>query len=465
VRIAIIERMHPRTRTLVAGLALLGIFLVVYLPDLGHGFVKDDFGWVRRASTRAWRDLLLRSDIGFYRPLVMATFVSDHALYGLNAFGYGMTNLALCLGGAALFVKVARSLSLPTGAAMMGAAVWAFNFHGVNMGLLWLSGRTALLVVLFALATAIAMLRGRTWLGGLLCLGALLSKEEATLLPALWTAFLFLDAESPASEGRTGPLRRAAAAWPLWIALVVYLALRGGSGAFSALDAPDEYRLYSSLSLLGQNLAEYLDRAGTVFIGISLILLAVAGPLRGPSRAQPPAGVTAPERRALLLAALWVPATFALTASLPVRSSLYVLLPTVGSALVVAALASRTMRLAPTGFRRTGAALVVLALALVPVYRARNHRWVEDAELSAAVVEVARTAAARYPSGGRLVLVDDPGVRPNFDSAFLTAIPDMLTLFVGPQWTGGLLAEGDQAPAGAVLVALRNGQPVVVGWP
>src|SRR3712207_8634695 len=35
-----------------------------------------------------------------------------------------------------------------------GALVWALNFHAVNMAVLWISGRTALVLVLWATAAA-----------------------------------------------------------------------------------------------------------------------------------------------------------------------------------------------------------------------------------------------------------------------------------------------------------------------
>ena len=71
------------------------------------------------------------------------------------------------------------------GCVIVAAAVWAFNFHGINMGVLWLSGRTSLLVTCFALAAAIAAAaRHRGWLF-VATLLALLCKEEAMLLPAV----------------------------------------------------------------------------------------------------------------------------------------------------------------------------------------------------------------------------------------------------------------------------------------
>ena len=65
---------------------LLGAaLLLAYVPDLGHGFVKDDFGWIRGARIESANDataLLTRSN-GFYRPLVSATFALNYAVSGM----------------------------------------------------------------------------------------------------------------------------------------------------------------------------------------------------------------------------------------------------------------------------------------------------------------------------------------------------------------------------------------------
>ena len=49
---------------------MLLVIAAVYLPDIGRGFVKDDFGWIRDA--RVARVDLVRlvqlSHPGFYRP-------------------------------------------------------------------------------------------------------------------------------------------------------------------------------------------------------------------------------------------------------------------------------------------------------------------------------------------------------------------------------------------------------------
>jgi hypothetical protein len=328
------------------------------------------------------------------------------------------------------------------------------------MGLLWLSGRTALLVVLFALATAIAMLRGRHLLAGVFCLCALLSKEEATLIPALWTAFLFLEGRIVDSElpRPAGVRSLAARTWPRWAALAIYVAIRVQSGAFGPLSAPPEYQLFTSAALLARNVSEYADRALTFSAALAIVLLFVAG--RGAGT------LTSAERRTLLLAGLWIPSMFALTISLPVRSSLYAILPSVGGALVAGVLASRALRARPQRFARACAALIVIGVCLVPIYRKRNERWVEAAGLSARVVDVVREAVNRYPAGGRIVLVDDPAATPNFDGTFLTAFPEVLILEAGRQWSGEIAAPGGVTNVdGAVVVGLENGEPIVREWP
>src|SRR5262245_33981370 len=85
-------------------LVLLALFLIVYLPQTGHGFIKDDYRWIATSRVNAPGDLpaLFASNVGFYRPLVSATFALDHAIWALDPFGYGITNIALLLGSAVL---------------------------------------------------------------------------------------------------------------------------------------------------------------------------------------------------------------------------------------------------------------------------------------------------------------------------------------------------------------------------
>jgi hypothetical protein len=53
--------------------------VAVYVPDVGRGFIKDDFGWVEagRATLEAPSVALLSPQPGFYRPLVTLSFAVD----------------------------------------------------------------------------------------------------------------------------------------------------------------------------------------------------------------------------------------------------------------------------------------------------------------------------------------------------------------------------------------------------
>jgi hypothetical protein len=412
-----------------AAAALAAVFLAIYLPDIGHGFISDDFRWIVEGRVESARDILalFSSNVGFYRPLTSVSFAADHALWGTNAFGYGLTNLALCLACAVALFAVARRLGLPDVAAMVAAAAWLLNFHGVNMAVLWLSGRTALLASLFSLSTAWAALGGRPLLAGLLALCAMLAKEEAVALPAVFSLFFFVD------ERR---VRSAAKAAPLWCALIVYVALRLQSGAFWPADAPSYYRFSFDPALVGRNLLEYADRAGDLFL-VLIGVFALATRTRW-------SNVSPAERRVVTFAALWIAAMYALTVFLPVRSSLYALLPSAGSALALGAIASAAWRHDSGRYRRVAVALVILAAMLVPIYRSRNVRWVRLAELSE---EVMRTIAAdaRGRSAGHVVLIDTPVERFNLASAFGNLLPEALRLRVGNGWTGEIVQSPDAA--------------------
>ena len=155
---------HATSRgTLLAAAVLLAILIAIYGPGIGKGFVKDDVVWVGNNHVTSWADvraLLVRTD-GFYRPLVAATFAVDRAIYGVEPFGFGVTNLLLLLLGAAALAYLGTTLGLRATTAIVTAGVWALNFHAVNMAVLWLSGRTALCVVIAALLAAAAVVKRR----------------------------------------------------------------------------------------------------------------------------------------------------------------------------------------------------------------------------------------------------------------------------------------------------------------
>jgi hypothetical protein len=70
-------------------------FALLYLPDVGHGLVKDDFGWIAHSAVRSWQDavsLFRTAPTGFFRPVVSLSFAVNQRVCGLNPRCYGITN-------------------------------------------------------------------------------------------------------------------------------------------------------------------------------------------------------------------------------------------------------------------------------------------------------------------------------------------------------------------------------------
>jgi hypothetical protein len=402
---------------------LAAVVLAIYLPDLGHGFIKDDFAWIRACHLAAPADvlrLITEPASGFFRPLVGLSFGVDERLFGLAALGYGLTNLALLGLCAAGVWRLAAAFGLGAPARLVAAALFCLNFHGVNLALLWISGRTALLLCACATWSAVALRRGRPVTAGVLALAAMLSKEEAVALPAIFAAWIAIDTAGPPAARIRAVVR---GAWPAALALGIYALLRGRTAAMTFANAPSYYQARLDAGRFAGNVLEYLDRSTTLAAAIAIAALLIA---RRWPRLEPA------ERRVLTSAAIWTAGMFAITVWLPVRSSLYAVTPSVGPAIAAGLLAGHAWASVSGRTRRLAATVAaLLPLALWPVYHARNQRLANEARLSAEVMRtLSQHAYAARPLTG-VVLVDDPRARPSLYHAFGGLLPDAAALAFG----------------------------------
>lgn len=409
---------RPATRCGLAALVLLGAFWVTYVPDAGHGFLKDDFAWVARSRVAAPGDLVrpFLHTRDFYRPLVHVTFAADYAVWGDAPRGFGLTNVVLATLVAAAVTVLARRLGLSAAASLLAGSLWAFNFHGVNMAVLWLSGRTSLLSTLLAVASAALFLSRRLAASSIAFFGALLAKEEPVALPAVFVATqaLFRDRL---------PYTRVQVALASAAPLAVHAWLRWRAGAFGPFTAPEFYRVTLDAGRLARNAWEYTDRAATT--AVLVILLAMLAVRRRP-RLDP---LTV---RVYAFGALWAVAGYGATLWLPSRSSLYAILPSVGTSIIAAAAISTIMRQAEPRTRvRVAAAALCLPLVLQPLYHRRNRQWVRLADLSARVVAAVRAVDSEVPPGATIVLVDDRSRSVNLAAVLGTLGDDMASLTLG----------------------------------
>jgi len=426
-------------RTSWAAIWLIAVFALVYGPRVGHGFVKDDFSWIARSELRSIghaATVLTGAPSGFFRPIVSLAFAANRPICDLDSRCYGLTNLLLAVACAISIAWLARSLTLPVGATILAAAIWTFNWHGIGMSVMWISGRTALVLVLLSTLAATAFVRRRPWAGAALAFAAMLAKEEAILLPVVligWAAIEIGIERRSRQRGEPHDLERAAVDWRslagfAGLSIVsegLYFLLRTRSGAFTPATAPAFYRPSVTLARLADNLPEYIDRSAT-FATVCVVLFALI--------ARPPFRRLTPSvSRIIRFGACWSAGMLAITVFLPVRSSLYACAPSVGVALAAAALVADSWSSLPVRRQRlTIVAGLALPLCVWPLLSARARNAVREAELSTATIAALRAVAAEHGAGTRVLLRDDRSRKPSFAGAFGTLGHEAADLMVQP---------------------------------
>jgi len=427
---------------------LLICLALAYVPDMGHGFIADDFGWILHSRVRGPGDLarlFTTAPMGFYRPVVSLSFLLNEPMAGLTSIAYGLVNLALVLAVAGAIVTLCQVLGLGGGYGLFAAGVWTFNIHGVGMALTWISGRTSLLATLFAVLAAIAFTRQRRGMAGLWTGLAVLSKEEPILLPMVFIVWTAVERQRAGDAWLASLLAGVRQTWHCLAAVVVYLALRSVSGALTPWNAPDYYRLSLSPSVLGPNVLEYADRAAT--FGAAVLVLGLLLFVRRPPRLSL---IDSVERGIIVRGLVWLVFGYGLTVMVPVRSDLYACLPSVGVAVIAGAGGRALWRHVPTARQPAAiAALLLLPLLLLPVYRGRNVFARNDAALSTTVVRRVVAALRDRDDLTRVEVYQHAGEKPSIASALGGNLTAAIALGTGRQLDAEvhLTSPGDRWPA------------------
>ena len=417
----------PSTRLIVAAACVpFAVFLGVCLVAAGHGLMLDDYAWILQSRVRSAADAfgLFTQDNGFYRPLVALTFAVNEALFGTWPPGYGLTNVMLALGCAASIAALGRSLGLTRGASATMAAMWLLNFHGMRTAVFWISGRTALVVILASTLTALAAVRGRTILALFALAVALFSKEEAVLLPGILLIWILVLRKRPGFTPVNPWVWTAGAA----VVALGYALARATTNAMTPGTAPEWYQLTFSVSRLYRNGYIYLDQVATAAVAVTLVALVLLG------RPRPP--FDRDTRQILALAASWVIGTFGLTIWLMPRSDLYVCLPSVGVCLAAAYLCQRCWQQSTAARRRLALLAVLVIVPLTaPVHYLRTTKRSAIQSFARIILSELHTQTADLPADSLVVLTDDVEARtrnqPNLEDAFAEAIHPAYELAAG----------------------------------
>lgn len=153
----------------------------------------------------------------YYRPILLASFVIDKYLWGLQESFMHLENVLLHLANTLLVFAVGRrALALRAVKSPLPALVAAlfFAIHPVNTEPVnWISGRTDLLAASFLLLAALQLLRRplsplrSLWAAALLLLACLCKETAIFFLPAAMLAPLFVES-ADGEPGRMLPLLR-----------------------------------------------------------------------------------------------------------------------------------------------------------------------------------------------------------------------------------------------------------------
>ncbi|HWP37156.1 MAG TPA: tetratricopeptide repeat protein [Gemmatimonadales bacterium] len=229
---------------------MAAITFLVFLPSLGNQFVNwdDTVNFVKNPNYRGlgWSNLrwmATTSLMGQWIPLTWLTLAIDYVIWGLNPFGYHLTNTLFHCATAVAWYFVARRLlalsmpSLSRDAATVGASAAALFFavHPLRAeSVAWVTERRDVVSGLFFMLTVLAYLLARSgetysrsWLRTSVAFYALagLSKSIVVSLPLV---LLLLDVY-PLRRFHRG-LGRASALIPLIAEKAPYFAIAAFTG-------------------------------------------------------------------------------------------------------------------------------------------------------------------------------------------------------------------------------------------
>ncbi len=212
-----------RRITITLGTLLTAAVFVVYWPATSGDLIWDDHRWIEHNPLVRGQGTL--SDIWFsteqssqYFPVVYTAFRIQHALWGLDTFGYHIVNITLHALTVFVLWRILHQLKVP--AALLAATIFAFHpIHAESVA--WIVEHKNTLSALFMGGSVWAWLsfvRRQQW--GMYALSlalfalALLSKSTSCTLPAALVLSLWLMGERV--TGGTGNR---------WLQIAPYVAL------------------------------------------------------------------------------------------------------------------------------------------------------------------------------------------------------------------------------------------------
>lgn len=215
--ISLLNQIPNWQKHIVCALFLLIVAYGIFFPALKYDFVADDEDLIIRrkeylSDPGSLRDMFFkpffvetRADIlPYYRPMITLSYMMDYHIWGLQPFGFHLTNILIhCLNVLLIYWllnELTRKISVSFSAALL------FALHPMHIGsVAWISGRTDSVASIFMILTFICSLKfwenfesssilRKIIFGGLTALfffSGIFSKEISATLPLLFFAYIY----------------------------------------------------------------------------------------------------------------------------------------------------------------------------------------------------------------------------------------------------------------------------------
>lgn len=438
--------------------------LLAYANVLNTYFLSDDFAQIGRVLTGDLSVVWGREHGGFFRPVFIASYALDAALWGRRAVGFHLTNVTLHALNSLLVYLLARRLfdtAGATGERRRDAAAFVagllFLLHPSHTeAVSWVSGRADVLSTFFGLSSLVLYLsfarapqtrrrapRAVSLALALLCFAlALLAKEAAAFIP--FAVFLLATREASARGVRRAALDGIKHAAPFVLVLLVYVLTRtaalgslvGGYGADHHLNFTHSmivsqllrFPLRALLPALALRRATFLESRllSPVLIALGALLVVVTAYLLSrPSARKRLASFLRGNTFLWTLAALFfcalAPAINLRLDVFTTHGERYLYFPSAFFCLALAHVLVNSANRRRLKLAVLSSVLVFFALTLWLT----NRHWAATARVSRGVVQ---DLAAQSVGGGRVVVLNVPD---NYDGAhlFRNGLPEAMFWF------------------------------------
>jgi len=188
-------------------LIIISLNLLVFLPSINGGFVWDDRELIEFNSSIENGNFMepFQGSFGkgsfnayLYRPVVSLSYKIDYMIYGLNPFGFHLTNIIINIANSILIFFIIFYLFKDYNSAFFISILFSvFPPHFENVS--WISGRTDLLALMFSLLAVLLFVKFiktqnniLLYISQLIFFVSILSKEISFLMIFLLIYYLFI---------------------------------------------------------------------------------------------------------------------------------------------------------------------------------------------------------------------------------------------------------------------------------